>query len=127
MMKRFLRSFAFAIAGIRVAFKSERNFRIHIVAMGIVIAAGLYLKLSMLSWGLVILSIGFVLAAELFNTAVERLGEEVADGKKKQLVKNAKDISAAAVLISALTALAIGTLCLLVPFARRISDMLQNP
>jgi diacylglycerol kinase len=94
--------------------------------MGIVIAMGLYLKLSTISWGLVILSIGFVMTAELFNTAVERLGDDAANGSQKQMVKNAKNISAAAVLISALTALLIGILLLLIPFTQRMSDKLQR-
>ena len=119
-MKRFLKSVFFALNGIRAVFKSERNFKIHIVAMVIVILMGLYLEISSQTWGLVIFSIGFVLIAELFNTAVERLGDETANGKQRQRVKNAKDISAGAVLISALTALTIGVIFLLVPFVQRI-------
>ena len=119
-MKRFLKSVSFALSGIRAVFKSERNFKIHIVAMVIVILMGLYLEISSQTWGLVIFSIGFVLIAELFNTAVERLGDETSNGKQRQRVKNAKDISAGAVLISALTALTIGIIFLLVPFVQRI-------
>jgi diacylglycerol kinase len=119
-MKRFLKSVSFALNGIRAVFKSERNFKIHIVAMVIVILMGLYLEISSQTWGLVIFSIGFVLIAELFNTAVERLGDETSNGKQRQRVKNAKDISAGAVLISALTALTIGIIFLLVPFVQRI-------
>lgn len=125
-MRRFLKSFAYALNGICVTFKSEQNFKIHIVAMIIAIAMGLYLKLSMSAWGLVIFSIGFVLVTELFNTALERLGDETANGKQKQMVKNAKDISAAAVLISALTAFVIGILFLLIPFIQRMFELLQS-
>jgi diacylglycerol kinase len=123
-MRRLLKSFAYALTGICVTFKSEQNFRIHIVAMIIAIVMGLYLKLSMPAWGLVIFSIGFVLVAELFNTAIERLGDETANGKQKQMVKNVKDISAAAVLISALTAFVIGILFLLIPFVQRMVELL---
>ena len=125
-MRRFLKSFAYALTGICVTFKSERNFRLHIVAMSIAIMMGLYLKISLPAWGLVIFSIGFVLVAELFNTAIERLGDETAKGEQKQMVKNAKDISAAAVLISVLTAFVIGMLFLLIPFVQRMFELLQS-
>jgi diacylglycerol kinase len=124
MMKRFLKSVVYALTGIRSTFRSEQTFRIHVVATLTAILMGLYLKLSMVAWGFVILSIGLVLAAELFNTAVERLGDEVADGKQKQMVGKSKDIAAAAVLISALAALVIGILFLFIPFIQRIIELL---
>jgi diacylglycerol kinase len=80
----------------------------------------------MTAWGLVILSIGFVLVAELFNTALERLGDETADGQQKQTIKKAKDAAAGAVLISALSALVIGILFLLIPFVQRMLDLIQG-
>jgi diacylglycerol kinase len=125
-MKRFLKSFAFALAGIRAAFKSEQSFRIHIVATAIAIVMGLYLDLSLTAWGFVIFAIGFVLVAELFNTAIERLGDEAADGQQKQVIKKAKDTAAGAVLISALAAFVIGILFLLIPFVRRAFDLTQG-
>ncbi len=120
MIRPLMKSFAHAFSGIYLTFKSERNFRIHVVALCSVVALGLYLDLSSLDWGLVTLSIGSVLVAELFNTAVERLGDEAAGGKQNLLVKNAKDISAAAVLFSALSALIIGIIILFIPLIRRL-------
>jgi len=64
------------------------------------------------------LAIGFVLVAELFNTAIERLGDEAANGVQKQLIKRAKDIAAAGVLLSAMTAFILGILFLIIPFIR---------
>jgi len=115
-MKRFLKSVTYAINGLLSALKTERNLRIDIAAMLIAIAFGFYLKLSIITWGLIILVIGFVLVAELFNTAIERLGDEAANGVQKQLIKRAKDIAAAGVLLSALTALILGILFLVIPF-----------
>lgn len=119
-MRRFFKSLACALAGIRAAFKSEQSFRIHLAAMVIAVALGFYLELSLTAWGFVIFATGFVLAAELFNTALERLGDEAANGEQKQLVRYAKDISAGAVLVSALTALIIGILFLIIPFVQRM-------
>lgn len=119
-MKRFFRSFVYALAGIRAAFKSEQSFKLHILAAVIAIALGFYLGLSLTAWGFVLFAIGFVLTAELFNTAIERLGDEAAEGKQKLTIKHAKDTSAAAVLVSAVTALVIGILFLLVPLIQKI-------
>jgi len=125
-MKRFIKSLAYALTGIRSAFRSEQSFRLHIFAMVVAVAMGLYLELSLSAWGFVIFSIGFVLVAELFNTAIERLGDEAADGRQKQTIKKAKDTAAGAVLVSALTAFVIGILFLLIPFVRRVFDLIQG-
>lgn len=119
-MGRLGRSFANAFWGMVATFRSERNFRIHVVAMCPAIALGWYLGLTALEWGLVVFAIGSVLMAELFNTAIERLGDKVAQGQYDRLVKIAKDASAAAVLISALVALVIGVIFLFIPLAQKI-------
>ena len=115
-MKGFITSLSYALDGLFSAVKSERNLRIHIIAVLIAVALGFYLKLSVLGWGIIILVIGFVLVAELFNTAIERLGDEAANGMQKKLIKKAKDIAAAGVLLSAVTAIIIGILFLVIPF-----------
>jgi diacylglycerol kinase len=115
-----LKSFGYAFRGIWITFKSERNFKIHTVALCLVIALGVYLNLSALAWGMVIFAIGFVLVSELLNTAIERIGDKIADGKINQMIGNAKDISSAAVLISALTALAIGIIFLFIPLVQKL-------
>ena len=118
--KNIVFSFMYAFRGILLTFKSERNFKIYIIALCVTVALGIYLGLQVLEWALVIFSIGLVLAAEFFNTAIERLGDEVAEGKINQQVKNIKDISAAAVLVTALTALAVGIIILFIPLFRTI-------
>jgi len=115
-MTGFLKSVRCALDGLFSALKTERNLRLHVIALLIAVATGLYLELSVMKWGIIILVIGFVLVAELFNTAIERLGDEAADGKQKELIKKAKDIAAAGVLLSAITAFIIGVLFLVIPF-----------
>ena len=122
-MKKFIKSFGYAINGIYTTFKSERNFRIHIILMLFAIGVGIYLGLSVSEWCLIIFAIGFVLSTELFNTAIERLGDETAKGKQSLFFKNVKDISAGAVLISAITALVIGILVLFIPFIHRMMEL----
>ena len=52
---------------------------------------------------------GLVIAAELFNTAIE-ITVDLAMPKKNELAKKAKDISAGAVLVTAIIAIVIGAL-----------------
>ena len=110
----------YAFRGLYLAFLSERSFRFHILALCLVVIAGIFLRLSAPEWCLVIFAIGFVLVSELFNTAVERLGDEASGGVWKKTVKNLKDISAAAVLVSALTAAVIGVIVLLIPLVEKL-------
>ncbi len=115
-------SFACAFRGIVISFKSERNLKIHAAAAGLAIVVGLYVGISWVEWALVVFAIGFVLVWEAFNTAVERLADEVSGGRYSQPIRDVKDISAAAVLVSAVTALVIGILVLAVPLVRRVVE-----
>ena len=81
---------------------------------------GIYLDLPAAEWGLVIFAIGFVFATELFNTAIEKICDEASNGKVNAGIRNCKDIAAAAVLISAVTALIIGIIILIIPFFERV-------
>jgi diacylglycerol kinase len=99
--------FSFAWNGLREAAKLEKNFRIHLIFTVIVIIAGFVFKLSLLEWALIILVIGFVLAAELINTVIEKMLDYI----KPELhptAKLIKDYAAGAVLIAAITAVLIG-------------------
>ena len=115
-MKGFVNSLRYALNGLFSALKTERSLRIHILAVFLAMALGFYLKLSIMEWCIIILVIGFVLVAELFNTAIERLGDDAANGRQKMLIKQAKDTAAAGVLLSAITALIIGIMFLVIPF-----------
>ena len=117
-MKGFIKSLRYALHGFSSALKTERNLRIHITTMLLAMVLGFYLKLSIIEWGIIILVIGFVLVAELFNTAMERLGDDAAKGSYKKSVKHAKDIAAAGVLLSAITAIIIGIMFLAIPFVQ---------
>lgn len=87
--------------------KSEPNARIHVLAMVVVIAAGLYFSISTMEWIAVVLCIGFVISAEAFNTAIESLTDLVSPDIHP-LAGKAKDVAAAGVLLSAITAIIVG-------------------
>jgi undecaprenol kinase len=99
-MSRFIKSAGYALNGLRSAQKTEKNLRIQRGVMILAATLGFYLKLSNLEWGVIILAAGFVLVAELINTAIERLGDQAANGRQKELIKRDKDIAADEVLIA---------------------------
>ncbi|MET1078127.1 MAG: diacylglycerol kinase family protein [Pseudomonas sp.] len=101
-----LRSLGHALAGLRLLM-GQQNAWIHAVASLAVVAAGAAFRVSALEWCLLILAIMAVWVAEALNTAVEQLCDLVSP-EFHPLVKKAKDVAAAAVLCSALGAVAIG-------------------
>jgi diacylglycerol kinase (ATP) len=106
-MKKFIRGFGYALNGIWHASVTQLNFRVHLVAALLTLYAGYILDISTSEWLWIILCIAMVLIAELFNTALEFLTDLVSPeyNKKAGLVK---DMSAGAVLITAICALVIG-------------------
>jgi diacylglycerol kinase len=71
------------------------------------VLAGIYFRLSAEEWRWVILAIALVWLAEAFNTAVERLGDAITM-ERNDFLKFAKDVSAGAVLLAAVTSALIG-------------------
>jgi len=106
-MKKHLRSFQYAANGLRICFLSEINFRIHLLAAITAAGAGWYFRINRAEWIAVIGSIAAVLMAELFNTAIEQLCNLVSPGHNL-IIGKVKDLSAAAVLVSAIMAAVTG-------------------
>lgn len=105
--KKLINSFKYAIEGFISSFKTERNMKIHIVAMLLVVTLSIYLKLSLIEWCIILITIALVISAELFNTAIETLVDMVSPERNPK-AKLVKDISAAAVLALAIGAVLIG-------------------
>ncbi len=103
-----LNTFRYAWKGVHYLFKTQPNARIHILILLMVILAGFIMGISKYEWLAIFLISALVITAEGINTALEILGNEVADGKWKNLVGRAKDVSAGAVLIAAFFAVVIG-------------------
>lgn len=100
-------SFKYAFEGIAAAFKEEPKLIFHFIAGLIVLVVSFILKISREDWMIIIFLIGFVIAIELTNTAIEAVVDHVIQSTHPG-AKLAKDISAGAVLIAALTAAIIG-------------------
>lgn len=102
-------SFKHALEGIAAALKEEPNLKFHFIAGLVVLFLAYILKISKTDWIIIIILIGFVVALELTNTAVEAVVDAFID-KAHPGAKLAKDISAGAVLVAAVTAAIVGIL-----------------
>ena len=102
-----LKSFKYAFVGIFTSLKTERNLMIHTAIMILVIISGIILKINKYEWFTCIILFLTVISAELFNTAIE-VTIDLVSPKKHPLAKKAKDISAGAVLITAIGSAIIG-------------------
>lgn len=107
--RKSIRSFKYAWAGVRTLFYSENNAKVHFAASAAVIIAGLWLGIRRGDWLDLFAAMAFVWVAEAFNTALERVVDLVSP-KYHQLAREAKDLAAGAVLISAVFAVLIGLL-----------------
>lgn len=105
--KNILYSFKYAFNGIISSIKKERNMKIHISIMTIVMLLGIILKIQKIEWIICIILFGLVISLEMINTSIEIVVDMVMPNKNEN-AKNAKDISAGAVLIVAITSLIIG-------------------
>jgi diacylglycerol kinase (ATP) len=112
-------SFRFAFSGWWYALRTQPNAQIHAVITLGALALGAWLGLSLVEWAVIVLTIGMVWAAELFNTALEVL-VDLASPDLHPLAKIAKDVSAAAVLVTALMAVVIGLLLFAPPLWFRL-------
>ena len=104
--RRIIRSFRFAFAGLGYLALTQPNAWVHIALAGLALGLSVLLRLSPAEIALVVLTIGLVLAAEAANTAVEAVCDLVSPGYHP-LVRRAKDVAAAGVLIAALAAVGV--------------------
>jgi diacylglycerol kinase (ATP) len=107
-------SFRYAWAGVNYAFRTQRNFRIHVVVGTLAVCLGIILRLSPAEMAIIVLTIAAVLTMELLNTALESVVDLTVKQTYHDLAKIAKDCAAAAVLISALASISIAS-SILVP------------
>lgn len=108
-MKQQINSFKVAIKGILFAIKQESHLRFHIIASIYVIIFANFYNMTKEKWAVLLIVIGFVISAELFNSSIEELCDSQIEGYDP-MAKATKDIAAGAVLISAIVAFIIGVL-----------------
>ncbi len=105
---KLILSFKFAFKGINFAFQ-ERNFKLHIGSTVLVLILGFYFQINAIEWCIILLCIGSILAAEVLNTAIEKIVDFISPqyNKKAGMIK---DLAAAAVLILSIVAAIIGVI-----------------
>jgi diacylglycerol kinase len=107
--KERFQSFTYAWSGIKHLFQSEHNTIIHLVVTISVLVLGVLFAIARWEWIALIIAIAMVWTAELFNTAIEKIMDFISTERLPQ-IKWIKDMAAAAVLITAIAAVAVGLL-----------------
>lgn len=98
------------------AWASERSLRIHICFCLLFAVLGVLLHFDLVRWSINLLGMGILIAVELVNSALERLADQCVGKTYSSLVKEAKDLSAGAVLSVGISLLVAGfVLCLSTP------------
>lgn len=120
----FAESKRHAIKGIKLIIKNERNFRIQLLVAGIVVAISLLLQITHRDWIAVAFLIAIVLISEAFNSVIEAVCDTISKEYRVN-IKYAKDVSAGAVLVSAILSVALG-LIIFVPYVISILEVLLN-
>jgi diacylglycerol kinase len=118
-MKKLIKSFSYALHGLKHALIHEQNFRIEIFCAAIAIGCSFVFNISKTEWLVVIVNITVVLMAELFNTAIENLCNMI-HKETHPIIKIIKDVSAAAVVITASCAFFCGLIIFVPAFLNLI-------
>src|SRR5687768_12614654 len=98
-----------AFVGIAMGIRGQSSFRAHLACAAAVVMAGVALRINRTEWSLVVLCITAVLAAELFNSALERMSKAI-DRRRNPELGAALDIASGAVLLAAVGAAIVGVL-----------------
>ena len=108
-MKKQLKSFGFAIRGFVGAVCDEGHLRFHLVAAVYVLVFSLFYHFSAVQTAVLVILIALVIAAELFNTAIEKACDAITK-EQNEHIKRAKDISAGAVLVISVAAVIVAVI-----------------
>jgi diacylglycerol kinase (ATP) len=117
-----LHSFRYAFTGLWYTLRTQRNARIHLLAVVAVTAMGLWLRLDAPRWAVLALTAALVFFAEMVNTVTESIIDMITT-EYHPLAKVVKDVSAGAVLVTAIASVVVGLLILGPPLLARLGLM----
>lgn len=109
MKRSIIDSFNYAVSGIILSIKTERNMLIHYIIAIAVLFASLFFDFSRMEFLILLFATTLVIVLELINTAIEKTIDMITK-EYHPLARLAKDIAAGAVLISAINAFIVGYL-----------------
>lgn len=110
--RSLLKSFQYALSGVKFAVQDNRNIRIHIIIAILVIAASLFFRINAFEMGILGVMILLVFSAEMINTSIEEMTNLITREHAHE-AKIAKDVSAGMVLVVASGAVIVGILIFL--------------
>jgi diacylglycerol kinase len=111
-IRKTIQSFRYAFNGLKIMIREEPNSRVHLFAAICTVIAGIFFKVSLIEWIALVFATGFVISLEIVNSAIENIADFISPGKD-DMIKKIKDLSAAGVLVSAMTALIVGLIVFL--------------
>jgi diacylglycerol kinase len=106
---KLLQAFRHAARGILMFFRSERNGGIQLIVAVATLTAGALLHISATDWIHVVMCIAAVFAAEMMNTAIEKVCDIIRPEHDVRIM-DIKDMAAGGVLLTALASAIIGWL-----------------
>ena len=120
--RSFSKSVMYALNGVRLAFRSQRNFRKHLVITIFSLTLAFLLKVSIVEFCIILFANMFVLVMEMINSVIEFVIDAYYKNKWAKLAKLSKDIAAGAVLVSACTSAFIAFLI----YASKVYELYYN-
>lgn len=125
--KTVVESFAHALAGVVHAFRTQRHMRAHLIIIGMVMLAALFLRIQAWETVALFVSIALVLLTELFNTALE-MAVDLVTQRYHPWARIIKDVAAGAVLVASANAILVGLVVFLRPhrWSERVAELLQH-
>ncbi len=105
----FYKALKNSINGIFYTLKKERNIKIQLIIAVLAIILGIFLKINLIEWVILTITIFIVIISELINTAIENAVDLITK-EYNETAKIAKDVAAGAVLVSAINSLIVGIL-----------------
>lgn len=110
--KPFIKSFMYALEGVKFAIVNNQNIQIQILVALLVIAASLFFRINAFEMGILGIVILLVFSAEMINTSIEEMTNLITNEHRKE-AKIAKDVGAGMVLVVSVGAVIVGVLIFL--------------
>lgn len=117
-MFKMIKSIVPALAGLEFLVKNENNFKFQLVAFFSVVTMGFLFGVNRYEWLFLLICCALVFVAEGINTAIEKVADQI-DLTINPKIKIIKDVSAAAVFLSAIFSLIIGLL-IFYPYLKKL-------
>ena len=112
-IKGRMQAFKHAFNGVDILFTEESNSKVQVVLAIVALLMGCFLRISAMEWIALCIVIGLVFAMEAVNSAIENLSDFTCNERFEESIKKTKDLSAAAVLFTAIAALITGLIIFL--------------